>query len=136
MSPELLLYSKKVDSVREVLKNCGFEELQFFWYSDGFYNSGWNNMSVATEKPDSEEAFTMWQFGFKSHNNIHKRLHLEALVPYTENYLRFELRYYPEIKLHDREGYMGPVAHFTVSDILEQDLTNLQNHIDFLINLI
>jgi hypothetical protein len=44
------------------------------------------------------------------------------------------LEYYQDIKLHDREGFMGPVSVSSVQDILEQDLTNLQKYIDYLIS--
>ena len=135
MSPELIKIIKKVDSFREVLKEHGFENLECFWYSDGFYSSNWNNMSVANEKPDREESSTFWQFGFKSKNEKFKRLHLEALMPVFENYFTFELRYYPEVELHDRKYYSGPTAVLSVSNIMEEDLTNLQKYIDYLLNL-
>jgi hypothetical protein len=45
------------------------------------------------------------------------------------------LRYYPEVKLHDREGYSGPTAKLEVSNIMEEDLINLQKYIDYLLNL-
>jgi hypothetical protein len=134
MSTELLNYLEKTERVRMILKNHGFIDLEFFWYSDGFYNSKWSDMSVACEKPDIQDSLTIWQFGFKSQNVKNKRLHLEALIPCFENYFQFELRFYPEIKLHDREGYMGPTAFITVSSILEEDLTNLQKHIDFILD--
>lgn len=135
MSPELIKIIKKVDSFREVLKEQGFEKLECFWYSDGFYSSNWRDMSVANEKPDREESSTYWQFGFKSKNEKFKRLHLEALMPVFENYFTFELRYYPEVELHDRKYYSGPTAVLNVSSIMEEDLTNLQKHIDYLLNL-
>jgi len=92
-------------------------------------------MSVAKEKPDIEESSTFWQFGFKSKNEKFKRLHLEALMPVFEDYFTFELRYYPEIELHDRKGYSGPTAKLEVSNIMEEDLTNMQKYIDYLLNL-
>ena len=133
MSPELIKLSKKVDSFREVLKEHGFENLECFWYSDGSYSSNWNNMSVANERPDREEHMSLWRFGFKSQNERNKRIHLEALIPVFEDYFRFELRYYPDVQLHDRKGYMGPVAVLNVSDILERDLTSLQKYINYLL---
>ena len=95
MSPELIKITKKVDSFRNVLKENGFENLECFWYSDGYYSSNWNNMSVANEKPDREESMTFWQFGFKCQNEKIKRMHLEALMPVFEDYFTFDLRYYP-----------------------------------------
>jgi len=135
MSPELIKIIRKVDSFREVLKEYGFENLECFWYSDGFYSSNWRDMSVANEKPDREESSTFWQFGFKSQNQKTKRIHLEALMPVFENYFTFELRYYPEVVLHDRKYYSGPTAVLNVSSIMEEDLTNLQKYIDYLLNL-
>jgi len=135
MSPELIKIIKKVDSFREVLKEHGFENLECFWYSDGSYSSNWRDMSVANEKPDREESSTHWQFGFKSKNEKFKRLHLEALMPVFEDYFTFELRYYPEVELHDRKYYSGPTAVLSVSNIMEEDLTNLQKYIDYLLNL-
>ena len=135
MSPELIKLTKKVDSFREVLKEHGFEKLECFWYSDGSYSSNWRDMSVANEKPDREESMSFWQFGFKSQHEKIKRIHLEAMAPWTEDYFYFDLRYYPEIELHDRKGYSGPTAKLEVCGILEEDLTNLQKYIDYLLNL-
>lgn len=135
MSPELIKLTKKVDSFRDVLKEHGFEDLQFFWYSDGFYNSMWNNMSVACEKPDREESSTWWQFGFRSQNKKNKRIHLEALMPIYEDYFVFELRYYPEVMLHDDIGYSGPTACLQVSGIQEKHLTSLQKYINYILNI-
>lgn len=133
MSPELIKLTKKVDSLREVLKQHGFETLECFWYCDGYYSSNWKDMSVASEKPDIEEHTALWQFGFKSQNDKNKRIHLEALIPVFEDYFKFELRYYPDVQLHDRKGYMGPVAVLSVSDILERDLTSLEKYIEYLV---
>ena len=135
MSPELIKIIRKVDSFREVLKEHGFENFEYFWYSDGSYSSNWSNMSVANEKPDREESSTFWQFGFKSKNEKFKRLHLESLMPVFEDYFTFELRYYPEVELHDRKYYSGPTAVLSVSSIMEEDLTNMQKYIDYLLNL-
>ena len=135
MSPELIKIIRKVDSFREVLTQHSFENLECFWYSDGFYSSNWRDMSVAYEKPDREESSTFWQFGFKSKNEKFKRLHLEALMPVFEDYFTFELRYYPEVELHDRKYYSGPTAVLSVSNIMEEDLTNSQKYIDYLLNL-
>jgi hypothetical protein len=38
-----------------------------------------------------------------------------------------------DIELHDRKGYHGPVAVSSIQDILEEDLTNLQKYIDYLV---
>lgn len=135
MSPELIKIIKKVDSFREVLKEHGFENLECFWYSDGFYSSNWRDMSVANEKPIRGESATFWQFGFKSQNQKTKRIYLEALMPVFEDYFTFELRYYPEVELHDRKYYSGPTAVLSVSNIMEEDLTNMQKYIDYMLNL-
>ena len=68
-------------------------------------------------------------------NEKFKRIHLEALMPVFEDYFSFDLRYYPEVELHDRKGYLGPTAKLEVCGILEEDLTNLQKYIDYLLNL-
>jgi len=135
MSPELIKIIRKVDSFREVLKEYGFENLECFWYSDGRYSSNWKDMSVAKEKPDIEETMSFWQFGFKSQHEKIKRIHLEALMPVFENYFTFDLRYYPEVVLHDRKDYSGPTAVLSVSSITEEDLTNLQKFINYILNI-
>jgi hypothetical protein len=135
MSPELIKIIKKVDSFRDVLKEHGFENLEYFWYSDGFYSSNWRDMSVSNEKPDRDESSTYWQFGFRSKNEKAKRIHLEAIMPVFEDYFTFELRYYPEVELHDRKGYSGPTAVLNVSSIMEEDLKDMQKYIDYLLNL-
>ncbi len=135
MSPELIKLTKKVDSFREVLKEHGFEKLECFWYSDGSYSSNWRDMSVANEKPDREESMSLWQFGFKSQNEKNKRIHLEALMPVFEDYFSFDLRYYPEVRLHDEPEYSGPTARLEVSSIQEKHLTDLQKYINYLVNI-
>lgn len=135
MSPELFKLSRKVESFRAVLKEHGFENFECFWYSDGSYSSNWSNMSVANEKPDREESSTFWQFGFKSQNKKNKRIHLEALMPVFEDYFSFDLRFYPEVQLHDRKGYSGPTAKLEVCGILEEDLKNLQKYINYILNI-
>jgi hypothetical protein len=135
MSPELIRYTRKVDSFREVLKEHGFEKLECFWYSDGSYTSKWRDMSVANEKPDREESMSLWQFGFKSQNEKNKRIYLEALMPVFEDYFKFDLRFYPQVQLHDREGYSGPTAVLFVSNIMEEDLTDLQKYINYILNI-
>jgi len=37
--------------------------------------------------------------------------------------------------LHDRKDYSGPTARLEVCGILEEDLTNMQKYIDYLLNL-
>jgi hypothetical protein len=135
MSPELIKIIKKVDSFREVLKEHGFENLECFWYTDGYYSSNWKDMSVANEKPDREESMSFWQFGFRSQNKKIKRIHLEALMPVFEDYFSFDLRFYPEVQLHDRKGYSGPTAVLSVSNIMEEDLTDLQKYINYILNI-
>jgi hypothetical protein len=135
MSPELIILTKKVDSFKAVLAQHGFEQLNFFWYSDGVYTSQWNNMTVACERPDREERSTMWQFGFKSQNKKYPRMHMEAIVPLAEDYFIFEIRHYPELKIHDKENYAGPTPHVTVSTILEEDLTNLESYVNYMLKL-
>lgn len=135
MSPQLIKYTKKVDSLREILKKHGFETLECFWYTDGFYSSNWKDMSVANEEPDREYHSNWWQFGFKSQNVNNKRLYLEAIIPIAEDYFTFELRFYPKVELHDRKSYSGPTAKLEVSNIMEEDLNDLQKHINYLFNI-
>lgn len=132
---ELKSILEKVDTFREVLKEHNFETLECFWYCDGFYSSNWRDMSVANEKPDTETHMSLWQFGFKSQNTKNKRIHLEALMPVFEDYFKFELRYYPEVVLHDRKYYSGPTAKLEVSNIMEEDLKDLQKYINYLLNI-
>jgi hypothetical protein len=132
MSHELSKLLEKVDAFKIVLNKSGFNKLEFFWYSDGVYTSKWSEMTTAIETPDREDRLTMWQFGFRSQNSNNKRIHLEAMIPYAEDYFHFELRYYPEIKLHERNEYAGPTVCLTVSSILEEDLTNIQKYIEYL----
>ena len=135
MSPELIKLTKKVDLFRDVLKEHGFEDLQFFWYSDGCYNALWKDMSVAAEKPDIQESSALWQFGFRSQNSNSKRIHLEAIMPVFEDYFTFELRYYPEVRLYDELEYSGPTARLEVSGIQEKHLTDLQKYINYILNI-
>lgn len=135
MSPELIKLTRKVDTFREVLKEHGFENLEFFWYSDGVYNGRWDNMSVANEEPDIEDRSNYWQFGFKSQNVNNKRIYLEAIVPVFEDYFTFDLTYYPEVRLHDEPEYSGPTARLQVSGILEKHLTSLQKYVNYLLNI-
>ena len=138
MSPQLIKYTRKVDSLRDILKQHGFENLECFWYNDGIYSGNWKDMSVANEKPDGEETFTLWNFGFRSSIEDNKRIKLNAIAtepPEGDEIFHFELAYYPEVVLHDRHKFYGPSARLEVSGILERDLTNLQKYIDYLVNL-
>lgn len=138
MSLELIRYNRKVDSLRDILKKHGFENLEFFWHDDGIYRGNWKDMSVAMEKPDREETFTLWNFGFRSSKEDNKRIKLNAIAtepPEGDEIFHFELAYYPEVVLHDRHKFYGPSARLEVSSILERDLTNLQKYIDYLVNL-
>ena len=138
MSPQLIKYTRKVDSLRDILKQHGFENLECFWYNDGIYSGNWKDMSVANEKPDREETFTLWNFGFRSSIEDNKRIKLNAIAtepPEGDEIFHFELAYYPEVVLHERHKFYGPSARLEVSGILERDLTNLQKYIDYLVNL-
>jgi hypothetical protein len=138
MSPQLIKYNRKVDSLRDILKQHGFENLECFWYNDGVYLGNWKDMSVSIEKPDSEETFTLWKFGFRSTTENNKKIKLHAIStepPEGDEIFHFNLEYYPEVVLHDRHKFYGPSARLEVSGILERDLTNLQKYIDYLVNL-
>ena len=77
MSPQLIKYNRKVDSLRDILKQHGFENLEFFWYNDGIYMGNWKDMSVSMEKPDNRDTtFTLWNFGFRSASENNKRIKL------------------------------------------------------------
>jgi hypothetical protein len=54
-------------------------------------------------------------------------------VPVFEDYFVIDLRYYPETELHERKGLFGPTPVLSVQGILEEDLTNMQKYIDYLI---
>jgi len=133
MKAETIKLHKKAESLKPLLEKAGFKKLEYFWYSDGFYRGNWKDMSVAIDRPESEQHDSFWEFGFKSVDENLFRVHLEAKMGIGEDYFVFELRYYPETKLHDREGYLGPTAVFSVENILEEDLDNLHKYIDFLI---
>ena len=138
MSPQLIKYNRKVDSLRDILKQHGFENLEFFWHNDGINSGNWKDMSVSTEKPEGDTTFTLWNFGFKSSAENNKRIKLNAIAsepPEGDEIFHFELTYYPEVVLHDRHKFYGPSARLEVRGILERDLTNLQKYIDYLVNL-
>ena len=135
MSPQLIKYNGKVDSLRDILKQHGFENLECFWYNDGIYFGLWKDMSVSIEKPERDTTFTLWRFGFSSTSENNKRIKLRAIgsePPEGDEIFHFELAYYPEVVLHDRHKFYGPSARLEVSGILERDLTNLQKYIDYL----
>jgi len=139
MSPQLIKYNRKVDSLRDILKQHGFENLEFFWYNDGIYRGNWKDMSVSMEKPDNRDTtFTLWNFEFRSTSENNKGIKLRAIAsepPEGDEIFHFDLEYYPEVVLHDRHKFYGPSARLEVSGILERDLTNLQKYIDYLVNL-
>lgn len=138
MSPELIKIIKKVDSLREILKQHGFENLEFFWYNDGLYSGNWKDMSVAAERPEPGERIAIWNFGFRSNKEDNKRIKLNAIAsdpPQGDEIFHFELRFYPEVQLHDRHKFYGPTAVLEVSSILERDLKDLQKYINYLLNI-
>jgi hypothetical protein len=134
MKSETIKLHKKAESLKPLLEKAGFKKLEYFWYSDGFYRGNWKDMSLAIDRPESEQHDSFWEFGFKSVDENHFRVHLEAKIPIGEDYFRLDLRYYPETELHNREGYLGPTAVFSVENILEEDLTNLQKYVDYLLS--
>ena len=133
MNAETINLHKKAESLKPLLEKAGFKNLEYFWYTDGFYRGNWKDMSVAIDRPEREEHLSFWEFGFKSVDENNFRVHLEAKMHIGEDYFVFELRYYPEVKLHDREGYLGPNAVLSVENILEEDLTNLEKYVDYLV---
>ena len=138
MSPQLIKYTIKVDSLRDILKQHGFKNIEFFWHNDGICSGNWKDMSVAMEKPDRDTTFTLWNFGFRSTAENNKRIKLNAIATepsHGDEIFHFDLSYYPEVVLHDRHKFYGPSARLEVSGILERDLTNLQKYIDYLVNL-
>ena len=132
MKAETIRVHKKAEKIQEKLREFNFHHFKYMWYSDGRYCGCWKDLSVSMDWPDYDH-WCYWQFCFRSRWSTNRRLHLEAIVPVGENYFTFDLRYYPDIKLHDREGYSGPTAVLSVQGILEEDLTNLQKYIDYLI---
>ncbi len=132
MKAETIRLHKKAEKIKEKLKKFGFHNFEHYWYNDGVASGAWEDMSVASDEPD-HELYCHWQFVFRSSCSTNKRLHIEAVMPPYEDYFVFELRYYPDIKLHDRKEFMGPVSVFSVQDILEEDLPNLQKYIDYLL---
>jgi hypothetical protein len=132
MKAETIRLQKKADKIQEQLKSFGFEKFEHFWHNDGIYSGAWSDMSVACDEPEPS-SYCFWQFGFRSIWSKNRRVHIEAIMPVHENYFTFDLKYFPEVKLHDRDGYWGPVAVSSIQDILEEDLINLQKYIDYLV---
>ena len=132
MKADTIRYFKKAEKIQETLLEFNFHHFEYMWYTDGRYSGCWNDLSVSMDEPDYDH-YCYWQFCFRSSWSTNRRLHLEAIVPVGEDYFTFELRYYPDIELHDRKEFMGPGSVLSVQDILEEDLTNLQKYIDYLI---
>ncbi len=132
MKAETIKFIKKAEKIQETLREFNFHHFEYLWYNDGMYSGCWKDMSVSMDEPE-QDSYCHWQFTFRSKWSTNRRLHLEAVVPVFEDYFTFDLRYYPEVKLHDREGYSGPTAKLEVCGILEEDLPNMQKFIDYLI---
>ena len=132
MNAETIKLHKKAESYKPILEKAGFGELYYFWYSDGSYRGYWKDMSVALDRPEDEKIYSNWQFGFKTQHKENKRVHLEAIVEVFDDYFRFDLKYYPEVILHDREGLLGPTMAMEIGDILEQDLKDLKKYVRLL----
>jgi hypothetical protein len=133
MKAETIKYFKKAEKIQETLREFNFHHFEYMWYTDGRYSGCWKDLSVSMDYPDYDH-YCYWQFCFRSSWSTNRRVHLEAIVPVGEDYFTFELRYYPDVELHDRKGFMGPASVFSVEDILEEDLINLQKYIDYLIS--
>ena len=134
MKAETIKYFKKAEKIQETLRKFNFHHFEFMWYTDGRYSGCWKDLSVSMDEPE-RDAYCHWQFCFRSSWLTNRRLHLEAIMPVFEDYFTFDLRYYQDIELHDRKGFMGPVSVSSVEGILEEDLTNLQKYIDYLVKI-
>jgi len=132
MKAETIRFFKKAEKIQEQLREFNFHHFEYMWYTDGRYSGCWKDLSVSMDEPE-QDAYCHWQFTFRSNWSTNRRLHLEAVVPVFEDYFTFDLRYYKDIELHDRKGYSGAVAISSVEGILEEDLTNLQKYIDYLV---
>jgi hypothetical protein len=132
MNANTIKYFKKAEKIQEKLREFNFHHFEFMWYSDGRYSGCWKDLSVSMDEPEPD-SYCYWQFCFRSSWSTNRRLHLKAIMPVFEDYFTFDLEYYQDIKLHDRDGFMGPVSVSSVHDILEEDLTNMQKFIDYLI---
>jgi hypothetical protein len=133
MKAETIRLHKKAEKIQEKLREFNFHHFEHYWYNDGVATGAWEDMSVACDAPEHDTTFCHWQFVFRSSWSTNRRLHIEAVMPPYEDYFTFDLKYFPEVKLHDRDGYWGPVAVSSIQDILEEDLTNLQKFIDYLV---
>ena len=132
MKAETIKFFKKAEKIQEILREFNFHHFEYLWYNDGMYSGCWKDMSVSMDEPE-QDSYCHWQFTFRSKWSTSRRLHLEAIVPVFEDYFTFDLRYYPEVELHDRKGYSGPTSVLSVEGILEEDLTNMQKYIDYLV---
>ena len=132
MKAETIKYFKRAEKLQETLRRFNFHHFEYLWYTDGRYSGCWKDMSVSMDEPE-QDSYCHWQFTFRSSWSTDRKLHLEAVMPVFEDYFVFDLRYYRDIQLHDREGYYGPTPVLSVQGILEEDLTNMQKFIDYLI---
>jgi hypothetical protein len=132
MKAETIRLFKKAEKIQEQLREFNFHHFEYMWYTDGRYSGCWKDLSVSMDEPE-QDAYCHWQFCFRSSWSTNRRLHLEAIVPVFEDYFTFDLRYYKDIELHGKKGYSGAVAVSSVEGMLEEDLTNLQKYIDYLI---
>ena len=134
MNAETIKLHKKAESYKPILEKAGFGELQYFWYSDGLYTGNWKDMSVAYDRPEDEDDITRsayWQFGFRAQHKENKRIHLEVIVPVFEDWFIFKLIYIPDVKLHKREGMLGPGLRMEIDSILERDLDRLNEFVEY-----
>jgi hypothetical protein len=132
MNANTIKYFKKAEKIQEKLREFNFHHFEYMWYTDGRYSGCWKDMSVSMDEPE-HDSYCHWQFCFRSSWSTDRKLHLEAVMPVFEDYFVIDLRYYRDIQLHDREGYYGPTPILSVQGILEEDLTNMQKFIDYLI---
>ena len=132
MNANTIKYFKKAEKIQEKLREFNFHHFEYMWYTDGRYSGCWKDLSVSMDEPE-HDSYCYWQFCFRSSWSTNRRLHLEAIMPVFEDYFTFDLRYYPEVELHDRKGYSGPTPILSVQGILEEDLTNMQKYIGYLI---
>jgi hypothetical protein len=133
MKAETIRLHKKAEKIQEKLREFNFHHFEHYWYNDGVASGAWEDLSVACDEPDDAALLCSWQFGFRSSWSTNRRLHIEAIMPVHEDYFTFDLKYYPDIKLHRRKGSFGPTPVLTVQGILEEDLPNLQKYIDYLV---
>jgi hypothetical protein len=132
MKAETIKLHKKSEKIQETLREFNFHHFEYMWYSDGSYIGRWKDLSVSMDEPE-HDSYCHWQFTFRSKWSTNTRLHLEAAVSVFEDYFVIDLRYYPDTELHDRKGFSGPTPVLSVQGILEEDLTNLQKYIDYLV---